>query len=146
VVVVVDLSEPGRAVGAALHWLGLLRRRLAATYALFERKGVQLPEQLRARARARWAARRPRSCAGGCWGLLAARASSILPLDCAGSLGQQPRPAPLHVAGALGASVRAAAAARARRRVGVRPAASGRAAPAAGRALTRLAPPARPPG
>lgn len=54
-VLVVDLSDPGAVLPSLLAWLGLLRARLAATYALFDKKGLQLPEQLRARARARWA-------------------------------------------------------------------------------------------
>jgi hypothetical protein len=64
VVLVVDLSDPGAVLPSLLHWLGLLRQRLAATYALFDKKGLQLPEQLRARARARWAAQR---AAATCW-------------------------------------------------------------------------------
>ncbi|KAF8073133.1 SAMS2 [Scenedesmus sp. PABB004] len=53
VVIVLDLSEPGRAVPDALAWLALVRERLATAFVAFERKGLaQLPAQLRARQRA----------------------------------------------------------------------------------------------
>lgn len=51
VVITVDLSDPGSAISSALHWVDVIKRKLAATYSLFERKGLQLPEQLRARQR-----------------------------------------------------------------------------------------------
>lgn len=54
VVIVLDLSDPGSVLATAGHWLGLLRQKLAATYGLFEKRGLQqLPAQLRARQRAK---------------------------------------------------------------------------------------------
>jgi dynein light intermediate chain 2 len=49
VVIVLDLSQPNSVIPTALQCLDLVQRKLAATYTLFERKGLQLPEQLRAR-------------------------------------------------------------------------------------------------
>lgn len=52
VVVVLDLSDPSSVVSSALHELGLVRAKLAATYGLFEKRGLQqLPQQLRTRQR-----------------------------------------------------------------------------------------------
>jgi hypothetical protein len=51
-VITVDLSDPAAALPALLQWLDLVRRKLAATYEKFEKKGLQLPEQLRTRAKA----------------------------------------------------------------------------------------------
>lgn len=51
VVIVLDLSQPSSVIPTALQCLDLVQRKLAATYTLFERKGLQLPEQLRARQR-----------------------------------------------------------------------------------------------
>jgi dynein light intermediate chain 2 len=53
VVIVLDLSQPSTIIPTALQCLDLAQRKLAATYTLFERKGLQLPEQLRARQRAK---------------------------------------------------------------------------------------------
>jgi dynein light intermediate chain 2 len=53
VVIVLDLSQPNSIIPTALQCLDLVQRKLAATYTLFERKGLQLPEQLRARQRAK---------------------------------------------------------------------------------------------
>jgi hypothetical protein len=53
VVIVLDLSQPSSVIPTALQFLDLVQRKLAATYTLFERKGLQLPEQLRARQRAK---------------------------------------------------------------------------------------------
>jgi hypothetical protein len=52
VVVVLDLSDPASVLPSAHQWLGLVNSKLTATYSLFERKGLQVPEQLRARASA----------------------------------------------------------------------------------------------
>jgi dynein light intermediate chain 2 len=52
VVIVVDLSDPGSVLPSAQQWLSLVSSKLAATYALFERKGLEVPSQLRARASA----------------------------------------------------------------------------------------------
>lgn len=55
-VVAVDLSDPASAPAAAASWLARTTAKLAATYALFERKGLTLPQQLRQRARTKlWA-------------------------------------------------------------------------------------------
>ncbi|WIA09474.1 hypothetical protein OEZ85_008875 [Tetradesmus obliquus] len=51
VVIVLDLSQPSSVIPTALQCLDLVQRKLAATYTLFERKGLQLPEQLRVRQR-----------------------------------------------------------------------------------------------
>mmetsp|Transcript_14319 Transcript_14319/g.41743 ORF Transcript_14319/g.41743 Transcript_14319/m.41743 type:complete len:198 (-) Transcript_14319:1665-2258(-) len=51
VVVVVDLSEPGAVLGSVTYWLDQVKKKLAATYEKFEKKGLQLPEQLRQRAK-----------------------------------------------------------------------------------------------
>jgi dynein light intermediate chain 2 len=59
VVVVLDLSDPASVLPQALHWLGLVNTKLTATYGLFERKGLQVPEQLRARASAALFAQHP---------------------------------------------------------------------------------------
>eukprot|EP00879_Flechtneria_rotunda_P006287 GHRR01006607.1.p1 GENE.GHRR01006607.1~~GHRR01006607.1.p1 ORF type:complete len:393 (+),score=130.27 GHRR01006607.1:184-1362(+) len=53
VVMVLDLSDPCSVLPCALRWLGLIKQKLATTYSLFERKGLQLPEQLKARQRAK---------------------------------------------------------------------------------------------
>lgn len=53
VVLVLDLSQPHSVIPTALQYLDLVKRKLAATYALFERKGLQLPDQLRTRQRAK---------------------------------------------------------------------------------------------
>lgn len=54
VVVVLDLSDPSSVLPTALHWLELVRQKLGTTYRLFERRGLQqLPEQLKARQRAK---------------------------------------------------------------------------------------------
>ncbi|KAI8468973.1 MAG: cytoplasmic dynein 2 light intermediate chain 1 [Monoraphidium minutum] len=55
VVICVDLSDPAAVLPSARQWLSAVRSKLAATYAAFERKGLQLPEQLRQRARLRLA-------------------------------------------------------------------------------------------
>lgn len=52
-VVVVDLSDPHTVLASLQDWLLLITTKLAATYALFERKGLQLPEQLRQRSKAK---------------------------------------------------------------------------------------------
>lgn len=51
VVIVLDLSEPGSVLPSALKWLELIKQKLAHVYALFDKKGLQLPEQLRQRSR-----------------------------------------------------------------------------------------------
>jgi hypothetical protein len=52
VVIVLDLSDPGSVLSNALHWLGLVRQKLTATYGLFEKRGLaQLPQQLKSRHR-----------------------------------------------------------------------------------------------
>lgn len=54
VVIVLDLSDPPSLLPNALHWLGLVRQKLAATYGLFERRGLaQLPGQLKTRQRSK---------------------------------------------------------------------------------------------
>lgn len=53
VVIILDLSQPGTVIPSAVQWLDLVKRKLSATYSLFERKGLQLPEQLRTRQRAK---------------------------------------------------------------------------------------------
>lgn len=51
-VIVLDLSEPATALSSALHWLDIVRQKLAATYGLFEKRGLQqLPQQLKTRQR-----------------------------------------------------------------------------------------------
>eukprot|EP00775_Hariotina_reticulata_P008097 gene8097-8290_t len=51
VLIVLDLSDPGAVIPSALQWLQLVKGKLARTYSLFERKKLQLPEQLRNRQR-----------------------------------------------------------------------------------------------
>mmetsp|Transcript_19674 Transcript_19674/g.42749 ORF Transcript_19674/g.42749 Transcript_19674/m.42749 type:complete len:403 (+) Transcript_19674:323-1531(+) len=51
VVIVLDLSDPASVLSTALYWLDQVKRKLAATYDKFEKKGLQLPEQLRQRAK-----------------------------------------------------------------------------------------------
>ncbi len=51
VVVVVDLSDPSSVLGSLLGWLDHVKRKLGTTYEKFEKKGLQLPEQLRQRAK-----------------------------------------------------------------------------------------------
>jgi dynein light intermediate chain 2 len=52
VVVVLDLSDPATVISSALHWLSLVQQKLAATFGLFEKRGLQqLPQQLRTRQR-----------------------------------------------------------------------------------------------
>mmetsp|Transcript_19135 Transcript_19135/g.32887 ORF Transcript_19135/g.32887 Transcript_19135/m.32887 type:complete len:414 (-) Transcript_19135:1059-2300(-) len=53
VVIVVDLSDPGSVLTTLLHWLDQIKRKLAATFEKFEKKGLQLPEQLRQRAKSK---------------------------------------------------------------------------------------------
>lgn len=49
-VIVLDLSDPASVLSNALHWLALVRQKLAATYGLFEKRGLaQLPQQLKSR-------------------------------------------------------------------------------------------------
>mmetsp|Transcript_14748 Transcript_14748/g.36790 ORF Transcript_14748/g.36790 Transcript_14748/m.36790 type:complete len:415 (-) Transcript_14748:151-1395(-) len=51
VVIVVDLSDPGSVLPTLLGWLDAIKKKLAATYEKFEKRGIQLPEQLRTRAK-----------------------------------------------------------------------------------------------
>jgi hypothetical protein len=51
VLIVLDLSVPGAVIPTALQWLQLVKSKLARTYSMFERKKLQLPEQLRNRQR-----------------------------------------------------------------------------------------------
>jgi len=52
VVIALDLSEPHNVVTSALQWLAVVRKKLGATYGLFEKRGLpQLPQQLRSRQR-----------------------------------------------------------------------------------------------
>ncbi|KAJ9532928.1 hypothetical protein QJQ45_018044, partial [Haematococcus lacustris] len=53
VVIVVDLSDPGSVLPTLLWWLEAVKRKLGATYEKFEKKGLQLPEQLRQRAKSK---------------------------------------------------------------------------------------------
>lgn len=52
VVIALDLSEPHNVVTSALQWLAVVRKKLAVTYGLFEKRGLpQLPQQLKTRQR-----------------------------------------------------------------------------------------------
>lgn len=51
-VIVLDLSAPASVVPNVVQWLELVSARLAASSAAYERRGLQLPAQLRARQRA----------------------------------------------------------------------------------------------
>lgn len=53
VVIVVDLSDPSSVLSSLLYWLDQVKKKLAATYEKFEKKGLQLPEQLRQRAKSK---------------------------------------------------------------------------------------------
>jgi dynein light intermediate chain 2, cytosolic len=50
-VIVVDLSEPLQALSSIEYWIEQTKRKLAATFEKFEKRGLQLPEQLRTRAK-----------------------------------------------------------------------------------------------
>lgn len=50
-VIVVDLGDPGSVLVTLLYWLDQIKQKLASTYEKFEKKGLQLPEQLRQRAK-----------------------------------------------------------------------------------------------
>lgn len=50
-VVVVDLSDPSSVLVSLLYWLEQIKKKLGSTYEKFEKKGLQLPEQLRQRAK-----------------------------------------------------------------------------------------------
>lgn len=47
VVIVVDLSEISAVLPTALYWLDQVKQKLTSTYEKFEKKGLQLPEQMR---------------------------------------------------------------------------------------------------
>lgn len=51
VVIVVDLSDPASIMNNVLGWIDQIKKKLASTYEKFEKKGLQLPEQLRQRAK-----------------------------------------------------------------------------------------------
>lgn len=53
VVIIVDLSDPASVLPALKYWLEQTKKKLAATYEKFEKKGLQLPEQLRQRAKSK---------------------------------------------------------------------------------------------
>lgn len=50
-VITVDLSDPASVLPTLLTWLQWVRAKLEQSYALFRAKGLQLPEQLRMRAK-----------------------------------------------------------------------------------------------
>ena len=52
-VIIVDLGDPASVVPTVLYWLEQIKKKLAATYEKFEKKGLQLPEQLKARAKSK---------------------------------------------------------------------------------------------
>lgn len=47
VVIVVDLSDISAVLPTALYWLDQVKQKLTSTYEKFEKKGLQLPEQMR---------------------------------------------------------------------------------------------------
>ncbi len=51
VVIVVDMSDPASILPSLLGWLEHVKKKLSTTYEKFEKKGLQLPEQLRTRAK-----------------------------------------------------------------------------------------------
>ncbi|GFR53154.1 hypothetical protein Agub_g15875 [Astrephomene gubernaculifera] len=53
VVVVVDLSDPAGVLPTLLWWMEQIKKKLGSTYDKFEKKGLQLPEQLRQRAKSK---------------------------------------------------------------------------------------------
>ncbi|EFJ46628.1 cytoplasmic dynein 1b light intermediate chain, D1bLIC [Volvox carteri f. nagariensis] len=53
VVIVVDLSDPAGILPTLLYWTEQVKKKLTATYEKFEKKGLQLPEQLRQRAKSK---------------------------------------------------------------------------------------------
>lgn len=53
IVILVDLSDPSSVMPTATMWLDHVKAKLAVTFEKFEKKGLQLPEQLRQRAKAR---------------------------------------------------------------------------------------------
>ncbi len=53
VVIVVDLSDPAGLLPTLMWWIEAVKRKLGATYEKFEKKGLQLPEQLRQRAKSK---------------------------------------------------------------------------------------------
>jgi dynein light intermediate chain 2 len=53
VCIVLDLSDPGTVFSTAQYWLDQVKSKLSSTYEKFEKKGLQLPEQLRQRAKAK---------------------------------------------------------------------------------------------
>lgn len=53
VVIVLDLSDPPSVLPTLVYWLEQIKAKLATTYEKFEKKGLQLPEQLKARARSK---------------------------------------------------------------------------------------------
>lgn len=53
VVIVVDLSDPAGLLPTLMWWVEAVKRKLGATYDKFEKKGLQLPEQLRQRAKSK---------------------------------------------------------------------------------------------
>ncbi|KXZ48452.1 D1BLIC protein [Gonium pectorale] len=53
VVIVVDLGDPASVLPTLAYWIEAVKRKLASTYEKFEKKGLQLPEQLRQRAKSK---------------------------------------------------------------------------------------------
>ncbi|GLC38707.1 Cytoplasmic dynein 2 light intermediate chain 1 [Pleodorina starrii] len=53
VVIVVDLSDPAAVLPTVLYWTEQVKKKLGSTYEKFEKKGLQLPEQLRQRAKSK---------------------------------------------------------------------------------------------
>ncbi|PNW79047.1 hypothetical protein CHLRE_09g398882v5 [Chlamydomonas reinhardtii] len=53
VVIVVDLSDPAGVLPTLLYWVEQVKKKLGSTYEKFEKKGLQLPEQLRQRAKSK---------------------------------------------------------------------------------------------
>lgn len=53
VLLVLDLSVPSSVLPALTTWLDRVKAKLSATYSLFDKKGLQIPQQLRARAKSK---------------------------------------------------------------------------------------------
>ncbi|KAG2482769.1 hypothetical protein HYH03_018309 [Edaphochlamys debaryana] len=53
VVVVVDLGDPASVAPTVTWWMEQIKKKLGSTYEKFEKKGLQLPEQLRQRAKSK---------------------------------------------------------------------------------------------
>lgn len=51
VVITVDLSDPSNVLPTLLQWMRLIHAKLDASYSLFTSRGMQLPEQLKQRAK-----------------------------------------------------------------------------------------------